>query len=763
MIDVNHLCPGCMGRWEDPSGACPRCGFSWEKVRKGGRELEPFTILAGRYLLGVRIGEESSGMTYLAMDLEKEQPVAVKEFFPASLARREGLQVVPLREEEGRDFRKALREFRREAELLSRRQGLPGSESFRELAEENGTLYLVTDFVEGMTVEQYMRRKGKPFTEELYGPVPEPAAAEPEEEQKKKRRWPLFLGLGAAAAAAAAAVVVFLLPGGAREANTLDSLSLAANRQEDGSVWFATGDISFQVNMEELPEENWEWETSGENHTDWTFSGEKTTAVNFYSYTGGDSGTNTVIYDEEGRILFLEDSDLQISREYTYGESFWSVTTYENGRMAGEIRTDLDDQGRAVRVRGAGYDENGDLSEENEETYVYEDHADGTYSLDYRLEGWNYTEGGEDGTRIRTVTTETAAAEYDEEGRILSQDSQRENREEGSPASFRNHIVESYAYDEQGQVLTCESSQEYWNGEPGGSEDHWTYTYRYTYENSYDEEGRLIRRILTNETRDEEELTETRSYYLFTYDAWGNQLTSLSYDEDAEGNVSRLSFSSRLYEKFAPENGILTATGETSGTLDPEMPQMGASSAEEAAEEEPSGQAGESSSAMLDIEDLDEELADLQMVAERQGKILAPPEEGDLGYQGVVSGIYDVFLSELVKPLLEDEGTYREDLYYVLPPESWDHGDVLAAAVCGDPQTAWELTQAFYQADLYEYTGSWAQLIRGLQSGETDLVFPEKDRWKWPLMEQYISYIAETEGRELALADENGNVQVSYP
>ena len=28
MIDVEHLCPGCMGRWEDTKKPCPRCGFS---------------------------------------------------------------------------------------------------------------------------------------------------------------------------------------------------------------------------------------------------------------------------------------------------------------------------------------------------------------------------------------------------------------------------------------------------------------------------------------------------------------------------------------------------------------------------------------------------------------------------------------------------------------------------------------------------------------------------------------------------------------
>ena len=54
MIDVEHLCPGCMGRWEDTRKPCPRCGFIWGQEDKGG--LPPFSVLAGKYLLGVKIG-----------------------------------------------------------------------------------------------------------------------------------------------------------------------------------------------------------------------------------------------------------------------------------------------------------------------------------------------------------------------------------------------------------------------------------------------------------------------------------------------------------------------------------------------------------------------------------------------------------------------------------------------------------------------------------------------------------------------------------
>ena len=166
MIDANRLCPNCMQHWEDKSRPCPNCGFFGEKRQEGLGQLPAFTILAGRYLLGNRIGSGGFGITYLAMDLQEEIPVAIKEFFPPDLAKREGEQVTPLSGEEGRYFREGLRSFRREAALLSRFAGTGAIAGYRDYVTENGTAYLVMEYVRGMTLTQYMRRMGETFSEE---------------------------------------------------------------------------------------------------------------------------------------------------------------------------------------------------------------------------------------------------------------------------------------------------------------------------------------------------------------------------------------------------------------------------------------------------------------------------------------------------------------------------------------------------------------------------------------------------------------------
>lgn len=82
MFDVNHLCPGCMGKWEDAEKPCPHCGFTWEKTDMDLRLIPAFSIIGGRYLLGRGIGAGGFGLIYMAMDLVKKNAGGCKRVFP---------------------------------------------------------------------------------------------------------------------------------------------------------------------------------------------------------------------------------------------------------------------------------------------------------------------------------------------------------------------------------------------------------------------------------------------------------------------------------------------------------------------------------------------------------------------------------------------------------------------------------------------------------------------------------------------------------
>ena len=90
-MDVNKLCFGCMKENENPGQRCSHCGFDLNEYMKdcSARVLRPGTILNGQYLVGRVLGEGGFGITYLAMDLNLEMQVAIKEYFPAGLAVRD--------------------------------------------------------------------------------------------------------------------------------------------------------------------------------------------------------------------------------------------------------------------------------------------------------------------------------------------------------------------------------------------------------------------------------------------------------------------------------------------------------------------------------------------------------------------------------------------------------------------------------------------------------------------------------------------------
>ena len=81
---------GCMKETHGEE-KCPYCGFSLKEYqgRRSPRALPVYTILNGKYLIGKVIGEGGFGITYLALDLNLQISLAIKEYFPTSLVTRD--------------------------------------------------------------------------------------------------------------------------------------------------------------------------------------------------------------------------------------------------------------------------------------------------------------------------------------------------------------------------------------------------------------------------------------------------------------------------------------------------------------------------------------------------------------------------------------------------------------------------------------------------------------------------------------------------
>ncbi len=108
------------------------------------------TLVAARYLVKERLGRGSMGEVYRAEDAHLKKVVALKRLSPG--LRRDGL------------YR---RRFREEAGHVSR-INVPHVAAIYDVIEENDDSFLVMEFIEGETLRQRQRKKGRPLTLEEF-------------------------------------------------------------------------------------------------------------------------------------------------------------------------------------------------------------------------------------------------------------------------------------------------------------------------------------------------------------------------------------------------------------------------------------------------------------------------------------------------------------------------------------------------------------------------------------------------------------------
>ena len=115
-------------------------------------------VLCGKYRIDGVLGEGGFGITYTGWDVALDIRVAVKEYYPTGFVTREAPQrtVTAFTGDKGEFFRKGRERFMREARTLAKFNSLPGIVSARDFFEENGTAYLVMEFIDGQTFKSYL-------------------------------------------------------------------------------------------------------------------------------------------------------------------------------------------------------------------------------------------------------------------------------------------------------------------------------------------------------------------------------------------------------------------------------------------------------------------------------------------------------------------------------------------------------------------------------------------------------------------------------
>ncbi len=167
-MNPERICFGCFQE-KEPGSFCPHCGFN-ENEEQPYLALPLGTLLNGRYMLGKVLGIGGFGITYLGYDLTLEIKVAIKEYMPSSIATRNADRYnVTLTGRVEEDYQYGMDRFLDEAKILAKLQNTPHIVSVQNYFKENNTAYFVMEYIDGMSLKEYLANQGDkiPYTQAL--------------------------------------------------------------------------------------------------------------------------------------------------------------------------------------------------------------------------------------------------------------------------------------------------------------------------------------------------------------------------------------------------------------------------------------------------------------------------------------------------------------------------------------------------------------------------------------------------------------------
>ena len=161
------LCMGCMTNIADNCTTCPHCGYDETTLRQESYYLDPGTVVGGKYIVGRVICYGGYTVTYLGMDAEHNRKVFVKEYLPSDFSTRaEGETEVTIYSGDALEqFEQGLTTFLNEANRIQHLNAVEGIAKVYDCVAENDTGYVISEYVEGETLQQILD-DGKVFSAE---------------------------------------------------------------------------------------------------------------------------------------------------------------------------------------------------------------------------------------------------------------------------------------------------------------------------------------------------------------------------------------------------------------------------------------------------------------------------------------------------------------------------------------------------------------------------------------------------------------------
>ena len=163
-----RLCMGCMEEFNEKYEKCPYCDYVPGTKPIEAYHIIPGMVIHGKYIVGRSIGYGGFGVTYIGLDQVLKKKVAIKEYLPGEFSTRVPGQteVSVFSGEKEKQFQKGVDKFVDEARRLAKFQNLEHIVQIYDAFQENGTAYIVMEYLEGETLKSLLEREGKMTVEE---------------------------------------------------------------------------------------------------------------------------------------------------------------------------------------------------------------------------------------------------------------------------------------------------------------------------------------------------------------------------------------------------------------------------------------------------------------------------------------------------------------------------------------------------------------------------------------------------------------------
>lgn len=132
--------------------------------------LRPGTRLIGHYVIYSVLGQGGFGITYMGMDELHQTKVAIKEYFPQGIVTRNvdyGDDVTITYVGQEANYLNGKQHFIDEAHIMLQFDKNQGIVDVIDFFEVNNTAYIVMEYLDGITLKQYLKEKGRISAEDI--------------------------------------------------------------------------------------------------------------------------------------------------------------------------------------------------------------------------------------------------------------------------------------------------------------------------------------------------------------------------------------------------------------------------------------------------------------------------------------------------------------------------------------------------------------------------------------------------------------------